>query len=175
MTTPASTQAATPVPASQQRVADYLAQHGIAARIVNFDASTRTAADAALAIGCDVAQIAKSIILKAKATDRLVLVVTSGRNRVDEKRISALISEKTSRADADFVRNKTGFAIGGVAPVAHTETPITLLDEDLFEYAEIWAAAGTPNSVFRLTPAELLALTADRIAAVKEITEEPAA
>ena len=162
--------AETPVSASQQRVADYLAQHAIAARIVNFDASTRTAADAAAAIGCDVAQIAKSIILKAKASDQLVLVVTSGRNRVDEKRVSALIGEKTGRADADFVRNKTGFAIGGVAPVAHTATPITLIDEDLFEYAEIWAAAGTPNSVFCLTPVELLTLTGGRIACIKEET-----
>ncbi|KPC53234.1 hypothetical protein WG78_09090 [Amantichitinum ursilacus] len=168
MTAPVETQVA--ASASQQRVADVLAQHGIAARIVTFDASTRTAADAAAAIGCDVAQIAKSIILKAKASDRLVLVVTSGRNRVDEKAVSALIGEKTGRADADFVRAKTGFAIGGVAPVAHVETPITLIDQDLFEYAEIWAAAGTPNSVFRLTPDELLTLTAGRVARVKEET-----
>ncbi|WP_283148360.1 YbaK/EbsC family protein [Silvimonas soli] len=160
------------ISASQQRVADVLARHDIAARIVTFDASTRTAADAAQAIGCDVAQIAKSIILKAKPSQRLVLVVTSGRNRVCEKTVAELVGEKVGRADADFVRVKTGFAIGGVAPVAHIEEPITLIDEDLLTYAELWAAAGTPNSVFRLTPTELVALTTGRVARVKE--ENPA-
>ncbi len=156
------------VSASQQRVADVLTQHGIAARIVTFDASTRTAADAAGAIGCDVAQIAKSIILKTRQSNRLVLVVTSGRNRVCEKSVTELVGEKVGRADADFVREKTGFAIGGVAPVAHLETPLVLVDEDLLALPELWAAAGTPNSVFRLTPQELVALTAGRVARIKE-------
>ncbi|GGP27000.1 YbaK/EbsC family protein [Silvimonas amylolytica] len=158
----------TDISASQQRVADVLTRHGIAARIVTFDASTRTASDAAAAIGCDVAQIAKSIILKTRQTSQLVLVVTSGRNRVCEKSVTDLVGEKVGRADADFVREKTGFAIGGVAPVAHLEAPVVLIDEDLLTYPELWAAAGTPNSVFRLTPEELVALTAGRVARIKE-------
>ncbi|MBM3116115.1 YbaK/EbsC family protein [Jeongeupia naejangsanensis] len=156
---------------SQQRVAAALDAAGIETRIVEFDASTRTSADAAAAIGCDVAQIAKSVILRAKASERHVLVVTSGANRVDEKAVAALVGEKIGRADADFVRTRTGFVIGGVAPIAHVETPITLIDEDLLGHTELWAAAGTPNSVFALAPDHLVALTGGRVAKVKEDTQ----
>lgn len=128
-------------------------------RVMEFDASTRTAADAAAAIGCTVAQIAKSIVFRSVTTDRPVLVVASGSNRVDEKRIAALIGEKIARADAEFVRERTGFAIGGVPPVGHATPPIVLLDADLQSHASIWAAAGTPNAVFELTPAGLARLT----------------
>lgn len=127
--------------------------------VLEFDASTRTAADAAAAIGCTVAQIAKSLVFRAEASGRAVLVVASGVNRVDEAKVAALIGEKIGRADADFVRAKTGFAIGGVPPLGHAEPSATLIDDDLFALAEIWAAAGTPNAVFRLTPADLLRLT----------------
>ncbi|AOY01639.1 YbaK/EbsC family protein [Jeongeupia sp. USM3] len=153
---------------SQQRVAAALDAAGIETRIVEFDASTRTSADAAAAIGCSVAQIAKSVILRAKASERHVLVVTSGANRVDEKAVAALVGEKIGRADADFVRARTGFVIGGVAPIAHAEAPITLIDEDLLGHEELWAAAGTPNSVFALAPDHLVALTGGRVAKVKE-------
>ncbi|TJZ73228.1 YbaK/EbsC family protein [Chitiniphilus eburneus] len=153
---------------SQNRVVAALGAAGVPAEIREFDASTRTSADAAAAIGCTVAQIAKSVILRAKQTERHVLVVASGANRVCEKTVAHLVGEKIGRADADFVRAKTGYVIGGVSPVAHAETPIVLVDEDLMRYDEIWAAAGTPNSVFRLTPAQLLTLTAGHVTRVKE-------
>jgi len=132
---------------------------GPAYRVLEFDASTRTAADAAAAIGCTVGQIAKSLVFRAEASGRAVLVVASGVNRVDEAKVGSILGEKIGRADADFVRAKTGFAIGGVPPVAHAEPPATLIDEALFAFAEIWAAAGTPNAVFRLTPDDLIRLT----------------
>ena len=130
--------------------------------VLEFDAGTRTAADAAAAIGCSVAQISKSLIFRTRETNRPVLVVASGANRVDEKRVAAEIGERITRADADFVREATGFAIGGVPPVGHATPPITLIDEDLFRHATIWAAAGTPNAVFQLTPERLERLTGGR-------------
>jgi prolyl-tRNA editing enzyme YbaK/EbsC (Cys-tRNA(Pro) deacylase) len=135
--------------------------------VMEFDAGTRTAADAAVAIGCTVAEIAKSLLFRAKDTGRPVLVVASGVNRVDEKKVAALIGEKIGRADADFVREATGFAIGGVPPIGHAVAPLTLIDEDLLAFTTIWAAAGTPNAVFQLTPAELVALTGGRVAGMK--------
>lgn len=133
--------------------------------VLEFDASTRTSEDAAAAIGCTVAQIAKSLVFRAES-GRPVLVVASGAHRVDEKRIAALVGERIGRADADFVREATGFAIGGVPPVGHKTAPVVLLDEALMALPEIWAAAGTPNAVFRLTPADLMELTGGRLAAV---------
>ena len=133
--------------------------------VLEFDASTRTAADAAAAVGCTVAQIAKSLVFRAQG-GRPVLVVASGIHRVEEKRIAALVGEPITRADANFVREATGFAIGGVPPVGHTTAPVVLIDEGLMGFREIWAAAGTPNAVFRLTPADLVELTRGRVAAV---------
>ncbi len=132
--------------------------------VLEFDAGTRTAEDAARAIGCTVAQIAKSLLFRAQ--DDPVLVIASGVNRVNEKAVGALIGRAIGRADADFVRAKTGFAIGGVPPVGHATAPITLIDDDLFRFDEIWAAAGTPNAVFKLTPAALLTLTGGRRAKI---------
>jgi prolyl-tRNA editing enzyme YbaK/EbsC (Cys-tRNA(Pro) deacylase) len=156
----------TPLPPSAERVRQALRERGLAADIRQFDAATRTAADAAAAIGCSVAQIAKSLVFRATPSDRPVLVVASGVNRVDEAAVAALLGEAIGKADAGFVRDKTGFAIGGVAPVAHREPPVVFIDRDLLGFAEIWAAAGTPNAVFRLTPAELVAMTAGRVAAI---------
>ena len=133
--------------------------------VLEFDASTRTAEEAAAAIGCTVAEIAKSLVFRS-ASGRSVLVVACGVNRVDEKKAAALIGEKIARADADFVREATGFAIGGVPPVGHATAPVVLIDESLMAFETIWAAAGTPNAVFRLTPAELVALTEGTVAAV---------
>jgi prolyl-tRNA editing enzyme YbaK/EbsC (Cys-tRNA(Pro) deacylase) len=127
-------------------------------RVLEFDASTRTAAEAAAAIGCTVAQIAKSILFRAESGGP-VLVVASGTNRVDERKVAALLGERIGRADAEFVREATGFAIGGVPPVGHATRPVVLLDRDLLQFGEIWAAAGTPNAVFRLTPDQLAGLT----------------
>ena len=135
-------------------------------QVLEFDASTRTAADAAAAIGCEVAQIAKSLIFRGATSGRAVMVIASGADRVDEKKAAHAIGERIGRADADFVREATGFAIGGVPPAGHRTKPITLIEERLMRFAEIWAAAGTPNAVFRLTPSDLVELTGGRVAAV---------
>ena len=134
--------------------------------VLEFDASTRTASDAAAAIGCTVAEIAKSLLFRAE-DGRPVLVVLSGSARGDEAKIAAAIGQAISKADADFVREMTGFAIGGVPPVGHRVAPITLIDDSLMGFEAIWAAAGTPNAVFRLTPAELVTLTGGRVVAVQ--------
>ena len=131
---------------------------GNAFRVVEFEHSTHSSAEAAAAIGCDVAQIAKSMLFKA--TDgRPVLVVASGANRVDEKKVAARLGQKITRADPGFVLERTGFAVGGVPPVGHVTTPVTFLDGDLQRYERIWAAAGSPNAVFALTPVDLKSLT----------------
>jgi prolyl-tRNA editing enzyme YbaK/EbsC (Cys-tRNA(Pro) deacylase) len=153
-------------PASAPSAVKVQAALGPAFQVLEFDESTRTSAEAAAAIGCEVAQIAKSLIFRAATSGRAVLAIASGANRVDEKKLGRLIGEKIARADADFVREKTGFAIGGVPPVGHAEPLTTLIDEGLFAFDVIWAAAGTPNAVFRLTPADLLRLTGGTKAAI---------
>ena len=135
-------------------------------QVLEFDSSTRTAADAAAAIGCEVAEIAKSLIFHGRTSGRAVLIIASGVDRVDEKKAAAAVGEPIARADADFVREATGFAIGGVPPIGHKTEPIVLIEEQLMRFAEIWAAAGTPNAVFRLTPADLVEMTGGRAAAV---------
>lgn len=127
-------------------------------RVLEFEQSTHSSAEAAAAIGCDVAQIAKSMLFRA-ADGRPVLVIASGSNRVDEKKVASLLGQKITRADPDFVLDRTGFAVGGVPPVGHATAPVTFVDRDLGSYATIWAAAGSPNAVFALTPADLLRLT----------------
>ena len=134
-------------------------------QVLEFDASTRTSEEAAAAIGCTVAEIAKSLIFKA-ADGCPVLAIASGTNRVDEKKVRALLGQKIERADADLVRAATGYAIGGVPPVGHATAPIVLIDGDLQRFAWVWAAAGTPNAVFRITPADLIRLTEGRVADV---------
>ncbi|HEY9102905.1 YbaK/EbsC family protein [Chitinimonas sp.] len=153
---------------SQQRVEAALAAAGVAIEIKTFPVGTRTAADAAAAIGCSVAEIAKSIVLRAVESDRVVVVVTSGSNRVDERKVAGLLGQAVVRADADFVRSKTGFAIGGVAPVGHLEAPLVLMDRDLQQYGQVWAAGGTGDSVFRITPSELQTLTQAPLADIKQ-------
>lgn len=153
---------------SVARVRAALAASGLAAEIREFDASTRTSADAAAAIGCAVEQIAKSLIFKGVESGQAILIVASGGNRVDEKKAASALGEKIGKADADFVRAETGFAIGGVAPIAHAKPTRVLIDRDLLIYAEIWAAAGAPNAVFRLTPADLIRLTGGHVADVKK-------
>ena len=144
------------LPASAARVQDALDQAGITVTVQTFPSSTRTAADAAAAIGCSVGQIAKSLVFKTRRDGRAVLVIASGPNRVDEAGLSARLAEplagdRLGRADADFVREKTGFAIGGIPPVGHATPLLTVIDADLGAHDEIWAAAGTPNAVFRLS------------------------
>jgi prolyl-tRNA editing enzyme YbaK/EbsC (Cys-tRNA(Pro) deacylase) len=146
------------LPQGVQRVAEALHAVGHAGDPVMLDAAARTAQQAADALHITVGQIAKSIIFRHKEDDRAVLVITSGDKRVDEKKVAALIGE-IGRADADFVKQKTGFTIGGVAPVGHSAPPLVLIDRELYRFQEIWAAAGHPHAVFKLTPQELPALT----------------
>ncbi|HKO66286.1 MAG TPA: YbaK/EbsC family protein [Burkholderiaceae bacterium] len=134
--------------------------------VMEFEASTRSAAEAAAAIGCTVGQIAKSLVFRATISDRVVLVITSGTNRVSESIIATHLGEKIERANADFVRERTGFAIGGVPPIGHSEPMFIVIDEDLRSFDEIWAAAGTPNAVFRLTFDDLVQLTNGRVTTV---------
>ncbi|HMN57556.1 MAG TPA: YbaK/EbsC family protein, partial [Ottowia sp.] len=124
------------------------------------DDAARTAQQAADALGVQVGQIAKSIIFRRQSDDAAVLVITSGDRRVDEKKVDALVG-KTGRADADFVKARTGFSIGGVSPVAHATPPVVLIDRELFRFDEIWAAAGHPHAVFRLRPQDLAKLTSN--------------
>ncbi len=152
---------------SAQKVQTQLAELGYTNQVVELPESTRTAQEAAEAIGCDVAQIAKSIIFRMKDSDKPLLVVASGVNRINEKQLAKQLNEKLGKADADFVRNRTGFVIGGVAPLGHTESIVTLIDEDLFNYDVIWAAAGHPKAVFQLTPEELAQMTKGQVATVK--------
>jgi prolyl-tRNA editing enzyme YbaK/EbsC (Cys-tRNA(Pro) deacylase) len=149
-----------------ERVQSYLERHGSAARVVELDGSTRTAAEAAEAIGTSVAQIAKSLLFLAG--ERALLAVASGINRVSMEKLSALAGVTVTRADADAVRRYTGFPIGGVPPVAHEHPLEVLIDSDLLQYSEVWAAAGTPRSVFPTTPNELEAMTGGTVADIKE-------
>jgi prolyl-tRNA editing enzyme YbaK/EbsC (Cys-tRNA(Pro) deacylase) len=158
-----------PLSPSAQKVQDALTASGLTLTVIELTQSTRTSPEAAAAVGCEVGQIVKSIIFRAKHSDRVVLVLTSGANRVSERAVAELLGEPLNKADADFVRSRTGFVIGGVAPVGHLEPPVTFVDEDLLQYAEIWAAAGTPNALFCLTPAELVQISAGRVARVKAV------
>jgi prolyl-tRNA editing enzyme YbaK/EbsC (Cys-tRNA(Pro) deacylase) len=135
-------------------------------RVLEFSESTRTAADAAAAIGCTVGQIAKSLIFRAVDSGRPVLAITSGSVRVDETRLAELLGEDIGRADAAFVREQTGFAIGGVPPIGHRTPPAIFIDDTLLEFDTIWAAAGTPNAVFRLRPDDLVRLTGGILAPI---------
>ena len=157
-----------PLRPAAARVQQILAEMGLATRVVEFAQTTRSSAEAAAQIGCEVGQIAKSLIFRAKTSNRPVLVIASGSNRVDEKAIEALLGEKIGRADADFVRDKTGYAIGGVAPVGHASKPVTFIDEDLLKLPAIWAAAGTPFAVFPLAPSDLQRLTGGRVARIAQ-------
>lgn len=157
------------LPEGVQRVASFLQNSGHTQlpRVLN-DAA-RTAQQAADALGVELGQIAKSIIFRRKSDDMAVLVITSGDKRVDEAKVQDLVCEdgtKLGRADADFVKLKTGFAIGGVAPIAHQNEPVTLMDSELFRFETVWAAAGHPNAVFEISPHMLQTLTHAPIADV---------
>lgn len=148
-----------PSKSSARKVQDYLNERGFSFAVRELPASTRTAAEAAEAIGCSVPQIAKSLIFRDEVSGRAVLIIASGGNRVSTDKVEAATGLKLGKADGRFVREKTGFAIGGVPPVAHATPVITLLDPDLKQYETIWAAAGTPNAVFALKPTDLDPLT----------------
>ena len=152
---------------SAEKVQNVLNEFGFELNVLELPDSTRTAQEAANTIGCEVSQIAKSLIFKGKTSQKPILVVASGSNRVNEKVIKAHLREKLEKADADFVLEHTGFAIGGIAPIGHKNLITTLIDEDLLQYEEIWAAAGTPHAVFKLTPKILVEITKGLIISVK--------
>lgn len=152
---------------SVERVRQALSRLKIKTEIKELPESTRTAHDAARAVGCDVKQIAKSLIFKMTDSDQPVLIITSGANRVHEGNVGALIGEHIEVANADFVRQQTGFAIGGVAPLGLKKDLPTYIDQDLLACDQIWAAAGSPHAVFRITPDELQRATGGEIISVK--------
>jgi prolyl-tRNA editing enzyme YbaK/EbsC (Cys-tRNA(Pro) deacylase) len=135
------------------------------------EVAARTSQEAADALGVAVGQIAKSVVFRRKADEVAILVVTSGDRRVDEKKVAQIVGP-IGRADADFVKAKTGFTIGGVSPLAHATPVVTLIDRDLQRFDVIWAAAGHPNGVFPMSPAELELLTG---APVHDVVQAPLA
>jgi prolyl-tRNA editing enzyme YbaK/EbsC (Cys-tRNA(Pro) deacylase) len=152
---------------SAQKVQDALKALGFQNEVIEHEQTTRTSAEAAQAVGCEVGQIAKSLIFKGRTSGKAILVIASGANRIDEKKLKALMGEKVEKPDADFVRAQTGFVIGGVPVVGHAQPLTTLIDEDLVKFDAIWGAAGTPNAVFKLTPDELVKMTGGQVTDVK--------
>ncbi|MEJ0002590.1 MAG: YbaK/EbsC family protein [Pararobbsia sp.] len=158
------------LPEAAQRVALLLASRGYAKPIVMLPDTGRTSAEAAAGLGCAIAQIAKSIVFRRVGDDTPVLVIASGANRVDEAKVAAHVGA-LGKADARFVREHTGYAIGGVCPIGHATPPVTLIDADLLELESLWAAAGHPHAVFNLSPAELVALTGAPVVDVASRTQ----
>lgn len=152
---------------SAQRVQEFLNTTGLDCIVVEMAQTTRSAQDAARAVGCEVGQIAKSLLFQGAETREPLLVITSGANRVDEGRLGRTVGEPVRKADAELVRRKTGFAIGGVPPAGHTEPLRVFIDKDLLAHPEIWAAAGTPQAVFKLTPEQLQQITGGTVVRVK--------
>ncbi len=153
---------------SAQSVQYALEQKGLECQVVELPSSTRTANDAATSIGCDVAQIVKSLIFKTKDTHKPVLILASGVNRVSEGMIEQHLNEKIVKADADFTRDVTGFAIGGIPPIGHKQAiDFIFIDQDLLRLDSIWAAAGTPNAVFNMPSKYLQEMTNGKIIEIK--------
>lgn len=148
-----------PLSPSAQKVQDALHDFGLDLQVQELPASTRTAVEAAQAVGCDVGQIVKSLVFRGLHSGSPVLILVSGSNRVNEQTVAQRLGEPIGKADADFVRQHTGFVIGGVPPIGHTEKLRTLMDEDLLQYDLVWAAAGTPNALFQLQAQDLLKIS----------------
>jgi len=152
---------------SARSVQDVLTNKGLECKVIELSSSTRSALDAALAIGCEISQIVKSLIFKTKSTSKPVLILASGPNRIDEKLIKSYVGEKIIKADADFAREVTGFAIGGIPPIGHKQKiELIFIDKDLLKFDSIWAAAGTPNAVFNLRGEDLLTITNGKLVTV---------
>jgi prolyl-tRNA editing enzyme YbaK/EbsC (Cys-tRNA(Pro) deacylase) len=152
---------------SAQKIQEILNEFGHNFKVIEFSKSTRTAQEAADRVGCQLGQIVKSMIFKGQVSNKGVLVLTSGANRVDEKLVGQYAHEPIGRANPDFVHGITGYAIGGVPPVGHTKPLETYIDEDLLAFPSVWAAAGTPNAVFELSPSDLVKITGGKILRVK--------
>jgi prolyl-tRNA editing enzyme YbaK/EbsC (Cys-tRNA(Pro) deacylase) len=155
--------APTPLSPAARRVQDALDAHGLECTVVEHAVTARTSAEAAAALGCTVAEIAKSLVFR-RGADGAVLVVASGVNRVDERKVAALLGEPIGKADAAFVRTHTGYAIGGVPPLAHANPSTTLVDADLMRFERVHAAGGMPNATFAIRPADLVAACGGRVA-----------
>ncbi|MFZ6641374.1 YbaK/EbsC family protein [Undibacterium sp. TC4M20W] len=155
----------TVLPETAQRVAQLLHSLGHDQTVVMLPETGKTSAEAAAGLGCQVAEIAKSIVFRRLADDVAVMVVASGINRVDEHKVAAIVGP-LGKADARFVKEKIGYAIGGVCPIGHVEKTVMLIDEDLLQYPHVWAAAGHPHAVFRLTPEQLKNMTGAPVADV---------
>jgi prolyl-tRNA editing enzyme YbaK/EbsC (Cys-tRNA(Pro) deacylase) len=149
-----------------ERVREAVAAAGLATHVREMPDSTRTAPEAAAAVGCDVAQIVKSLVFRGATSGRPLLALVSGRNRASEAKLETLFGEPLGRADADFVRERTGFAVGGVPPLGHAEALATVVDQDLLAFPVVWAAAGSPRAVFDIAPADLVRVTRGRVADV---------
>jgi prolyl-tRNA editing enzyme YbaK/EbsC (Cys-tRNA(Pro) deacylase) len=152
---------------SAQKIQNLLNSLGYDYAVIEHAESTRTAQEAAERAGCELGQIVKSLIFKGKDSGKPIIVLTSGANRVDEKRIREYAGEGIGKADADFVRAVTGFAIGGVPPVGHLQKIETYMDEDFMQYETVWAAAGTPKAIFELKTSDLEKMTDAKIVRVK--------
>lgn len=152
--------------AKAQKVQEFLTSLGLSVEVKELPQSTRTAQEAAQAIGCTVGQIAKSLVFCGVHSGKAILVVASGLNRVNEARLAELVGEPIIKADASFVRMQTGFTIGGVPPIGHSSPLETYIDQDLLQYKEIWAAAGTPQAVFKLSPEELSKIVPGKIVSI---------
>jgi prolyl-tRNA editing enzyme YbaK/EbsC (Cys-tRNA(Pro) deacylase) len=155
--------------ASASRVQEALRARGLDTPVREMPDSTRTALEAATALGCGVEHIAKSLVFRGERSGDPVLVIASGPDRVDERRLADVIGEPVRKADADFVRARTGFGIGGVPPVGHAEPIRTLIEERLLRLDPIWAAAGTPRHVFAASPDELRRITGGEAVAVAAV------
>jgi prolyl-tRNA editing enzyme YbaK/EbsC (Cys-tRNA(Pro) deacylase) len=153
---------------SAQKIQDLLAGLGIPSEVIEFEESTRTAQEAADRVHCQLGQIVKSLVFKTQKSNKAILVLTSGSNRVDESRLGEYAGEPILRPDADFVRTWTGFSIGGVPPLGHPQPLETYIDEDLIQYPQVWAAAGTPNAVFPCSPSDLVTITHGKVLPVKK-------
>ncbi|HHX77649.1 MAG TPA: YbaK/EbsC family protein [Firmicutes bacterium] len=158
---------ATSLKKSAEKVQTTLNELGFELNVVELSDSARTAQEAANALGCTIGQIAKSLVFKGKTSHKPVLIIASGTNRVNEKAMKYHVGEDLEKAEARFVYEQTGFAIGGIPPVGHKTPIMTFIDEDLMQYEEIWAAAGTPHSVFKLTPKILAEVTQGKIVSIK--------
>lgn len=153
---------------SAQKVQDALQALRFRYQVMELPHTTRSAAEAAQAIGCQIAQIAKSLVFRGKRSQEPVLILASGSNRVSEEKIAVLVSEPVEKPDAEYVRQQTGFVIGGVPPISITKPIRTFIDNDLMQYDELYAAAGTPFAIFRTTPQDLVRMSHGEIADVKE-------
>jgi prolyl-tRNA editing enzyme YbaK/EbsC (Cys-tRNA(Pro) deacylase) len=153
---------------SASSVQEELEKLNLNCRVITLPSSTRTAAEAAKSIGCNISQIVKSLVFKTKETEKVILILASGSNQVNTKILEAILNEYIIKADANFVRDITGFAIGGIPPIGHKNSPnLTFIDSDLLNHDEIWAAAGTPNSIFCIKSADLLKATNGRLINIK--------